>query len=375
MSSSSPSKKEKKSKKNKKSKKSKKGKKKVPKELKAATPSSSPLPTSASYPPQPSLSPTKETLIRFDNEYKILVDSDEKLGISTKRGPYDGKEAVWIKRLKRGYIATKGLSGEGDIIAELNDKATAMMSATEILDQLQALSKKVKTGKETEPFTITFRLKENCKLALLHPSVTDLGVVLSSKATHLIVEEIQDSSVLAKTTTSLIGWSLVSINGRSLKGKSPDSTYTIIGSELVADKGPTSLRFESPEKVAQDIQEFEKIQMGAQTPAPGGGGGTRLLMTPVDTPGKGVAPNVSSPSTMSNTLPSMYSTPTAGSAKVAETGTTQFLNGMLNNHHTTSNSVKELKGMNIAPAQVPITLGRMHVTINKGKRFVKLNAM
>jgi hypothetical protein len=34
-----------------------------------------------------------------------------------------------------------------------------------------------------------------------------------------------------------------------------------------------------------------------------------------------------------------------------------------------------LKGMNIAPAQVPITLGRMHVTINKGKRFVKLNAM
>lgn len=372
---SSPTKKEKKSKKNKKGKKSRKGKKKLPKEAKA-TSSTSLLPTSASYPPQPSLSPTKETLIRFDEEYKIKVDSDEKLGISTKAGPYGGKEAVWIKRLKRGFVATKGLSGEGDIIAELNDKSCSEMAATEILDQLQALSQTVKTGEATEPFTITFRLKKNCKLALLHPSVTDLGVVLSSKATHLIVEEIQDSSVLAKTTTSLIGWSLVSINGRSLKGKSPDSAYTIIGSELVADKGPTSLRFESPEKVAQDIQEFnEKIQKGAQTPAPGGGGGTKLLMTPLDTPGKGVAHNVSSPSTMSNTLPSMYSTPTAGSAKVAETGTTQFLNGMLNNHHTTSNSVKELKGMNIAPAQVPITLGRMHVTINKGKRFVKLNAM
>ena len=30
---------------------------------------------------------------------------------------------------------------------------------------------------------------------------------------------------------------------------------------------------------------------------------------------------------------------------------------------------------NIAPAHIPTTLGKMHVTVHKGKRLVKLNAM
>ena len=53
----------------------------------------------------------------------------------------------------------------------------------------------------------------------------------------------------------------------------------------------------------------------------------------------------------------------------AEFGVATFLEGILHHKHVSLLPVALLRGMEIAPSNIPVSLGKMHVTVHKGKHL------
>ena len=319
------------------------------------------------------ISPSKDELYRFDQNYKVTLSTDASYGI--KLAGDEEKGELLIKTLSIGVIQATGLAGVGDVLAELDGETYKSVQE----GKLRLISLKEKAL--TIPFTIQFNVGNQFKLALLHESVSSLGLKLSnfindcSTAGHLVIDQLEDSSIFNNmkddsSGSTIIGWSLVSINGRSLKNKTPENAYQVIGNELnTVRKSGCSLRFESPDEIAKDMNEVgKKSKLPKRSHSPPKS--QLLLMTPIEETLK--TPRMTSlkdkPAVPASSTAAMER-PTERVEEIA--GTTHIINGFLPRHRHTNHGVELVRGMDIAPAHVPITLGKMHLTIHKGKRFMK----
>jgi hypothetical protein len=350
---------------------------------------------------------------RFDTEYSITLRT---------KPPYGAKLLAdkqltinYLERLKNGKVGplqASGKAGVGDAVIALDGVSVLGGSVKATKKMLRALAVTAKT----KPFTIKFAVGPHCVLAFLPKGIiSDLGLQITTSGNgHILIASIEDSSLFAKCYGRVkVGFAIVSINGRQLWGMHQNNALEAIRSELERKNFAPVLRFMDVESALQDAgagagaetevaastpsslaaQTSQKVPSDATVKA--GSRMSKLMMSPMtqlkphtnnttDVAAAAASQSLSSPSMATAQSPQATSTATTDHSSFVATaaalsiasgeGGTHFLPGAVNHH---SDAVRPfVPGLappfDPAPADVPVPIGTLHVTIHKGKRYVWL---